>query len=37
MLFTNEIQVKADRSETGKNTQEQIKELQEEAKKVGGQ
>ncbi|OAL50478.1 hypothetical protein IQ07DRAFT_643739 [Pyrenochaeta sp. DS3sAY3a] len=29
--------IKADRAETGTNTQEQIKKLQEEAKKVGGQ
>ncbi|CAO2650641.1 Nn.00g019330.m01.CDS01 [Neocucurbitaria sp. VM-36] len=28
--------VKADRAETGTSTQEQIKKLQEEAKKVGG-
>ncbi|KAH7388686.1 hypothetical protein BKA66DRAFT_460504 [Pyrenochaeta sp. MPI-SDFR-AT-0127] len=32
----SESAVKADRSETGTNTQEQIKKLQEEAKKVGG-
>jgi hypothetical protein len=29
-------QVKADRNESGKSTKDQIKELQEEAKKVGG-
>lgn len=28
------LQVKADRSETGKDTQQQIKELQQESKKV---
>lgn len=31
----SESAVKADRSETGKDTQQQIKELQEESKKVG--
>ncbi|KAH6860648.1 hypothetical protein J4E91_006536 [Alternaria rosae] len=31
----SESAVKADRSETGKDTKEQIKELQEETKKVG--
>jgi hypothetical protein len=29
-------QVKADRNESGKSTKEEIKKLQEEAKKVGG-
>lgn len=29
-------QIKADRTETGKDTKQQIKELQEEAKKVAG-
>lgn len=37
MLTRLRTQVKADRAETGTNTQEQIKKLQEEAKKVGGQ
>jgi hypothetical protein len=32
------MQVKADRAETGKDTQQQIKELQEEStKRMGGQ
>ena len=32
----SESAVKADRSETGKSTKDEIKKLQEEAKKVGG-
>lgn len=36
MLMMNE-QVKADRAETGKDTKQQIKELQDEATKLGNQ